>query len=388
MGKSLVSCIVPMYNSQRTICECLQSIVKIDYSPLEVLIVDDGSTDQSLEIVQEFISKEKHPGIEFSILAHQNNMGISSAKSLGMSKMRGDFFFFSGADDLNYPNRVSLPLSYLLDNSGVDIVYSDIDLWHEAKGRDAVVKRGFPAGMTNENAFLYQLHRSHLWSGVLFARSSAKLDFDESLSSAVDYDWYFNQYFHGRTIHFIDQPLARYRLHDSNTSKKLSKSQGNVERILKKYDFEEAYSRMLSQNDADDLHLAFASVNLTLGQFELALEKLETVREDSFGKGFITGVVHASMGNHELAAEIFRSLYDRFPEHPECLNNLAVCLVHIDRSLDEAASLIQLAREKNPDYLDARHNQSLLKTDSFDVGQLILTFKPLRPNLTHLDKYN
>ena len=41
MGKSLVSCIVPMYNSQRTICECLQSIVKIDHSPLEVLIVDD-----------------------------------------------------------------------------------------------------------------------------------------------------------------------------------------------------------------------------------------------------------------------------------------------------------------------------------------------------------
>ena len=154
---------------------------------------------------------------------------------------------------------------------GVDIVYSDIDLWHEAKGRDAVVKRGFPEGMTNENAFLYQLQRSHLWSGVLFARSSAKLEFDESLSSAVDYDWYFNQYFHGRTIHFIDQSLARYRLHERNTSKKLSKSKGNVERILKKYDFEKAYSRMRSDDDADDLHLAFASVNFTC-KFELARE--------------------------------------------------------------------------------------------------------------------
>ena len=388
MGNPLVSCIVPMYNSQRTICECLQSIVKIDYSPLEVLIVDDGSTDQSLEFVQEFVSREKHPGLEFSILLHRKNRGISASRNFALEKMTGEYFFFADADDIHYPDRVSSPLSYLQKNSGVDIVYSDIDLWHEAKGRDAVVKRGFPEGMTNENAFLYQLHRSHLWSGVLFARSSAKLEFDESLSSAVDYDWYFNQYFHGRTIHFIDQSLARYRLHERNTSKKLSKSKGNVERILKKYDFEEAYSRMRSDDDADDLPLAFASVNLTLGQFELALEKLETVRVDSFGKGFITGVVHASMGSHELAADIFRSLYDRFPEHPECLNNLAVCLVRIDRSLDEAASLLQLAREKNPDYLDARHNQSLLKTDSFDVGQLILTLKPLRPNLTHLDKYN
>ena len=73
MGNPLVSCIVPMYNSQRTICDCLDSIVKIDYLPLEVLIVDDGSTDQSLEFVQEFVSREKHPGLEFSILLHCKN---------------------------------------------------------------------------------------------------------------------------------------------------------------------------------------------------------------------------------------------------------------------------------------------------------------------------
>jgi len=388
MGNPIVSCIVPMYNSQRTICECLQSIVKIDCSPLEVLIVDDGSTDQSLELVQEFISMEHRPGIEFSILVHQKNRGISASRNLALEKMNGEFFFFADADDIHYPHRGSSPLAYLHDNPGVDIVYSDIDLWHEAKGAGAVVKRGFPDGMTNENAFLYQLHRSHLWSGVLFARRSAKLDFDVSLSSAVDYDWYFNQYFHGRTIHFIDQSLARYRLHERNTSKKLSKSSENVVRILQKYDFEKEYARMLYESNTDDLHLAFASVNLTLGQFELTLEKLESVREDSFGKNFTTGVVHASMGNYELAAEKFRSLCDHFPEHPECLNNLAFCLCNIDGPNDEAVSLLQFAREKNPDYLDARHNQSLLISDSFDVWQLILTMKPLRQNLTHLDKYN
>ena len=388
MGNTLVSCIVPMYNSQRTICDCLDSIVKIDYLPLEVLIVDDGSTDQSLELVRAFTCKKHRPGIEFSILAYEKNMGISSAKNLGMRKMRGDFFFFSGADDLNYPDRVSAPLTYLSNNPGVDLVYSDIDLWHEQRGGEAVVKRGFPYGMTNENIFLHQLCRSHLWSGVLFARRSARLDFDESLSSAVDYDWYFNQYFHGRNIHFIDQSLARYRLHNTNTSKKLSKSRGNVVRILKKYDFDKAYSRMRSEKDADDLHLAFASVNLTLGKFELALEKLEMMSENSFGKGFMIGVVHASMGNHQLAADIFRTLCNRFPEHPECLNNLAVCLARIDESYENITSLLARACEQNPDYLDARNNHSLLISDSFDDGQLILTLKPLRPNLTHLDKYN
>ena len=88
--------------------------------------------------------------------------------------------------------------------------------------------------MTNENSFLYQLKRSYLWSGILFARRSALLEFDEDLSSAVDYDWYFNQYFEGRLIHFIDSALARYRLHEKNTSKKLRKSTENASHNLEK----------------------------------------------------------------------------------------------------------------------------------------------------------
>ena len=107
--------------------------------------------------------------------------------------------------------------------------------------------------------------------------------------------------------------------------------------------------------------------------------------ENSFGKGFMIGVVHASMGNHQLAADIFRTLCNRFPEH-RMLNNLAVCLARIDES-----------SKISPRYLLVPVNKpctSMLGTtvytisDSFDDGQLILTLKPLRPNLTHLDKCN
>ena len=92
--------------------------------------------------------------------------------------MNGEFFFFTGSDDVVLPNRILEPISYLELNPNVDIVYSDIEIWHQSKGKK--VKRGFPEKMTNQNAFLYQLKRSYFWSGVLFARRSATQEFDDT----------------------------------------------------------------------------------------------------------------------------------------------------------------------------------------------------------------
>ena len=55
MHQPLVSCIIPMYNSQLTIIECLESLLLVDYEPIEVVVVDDGSQDESREVVQNFI---------------------------------------------------------------------------------------------------------------------------------------------------------------------------------------------------------------------------------------------------------------------------------------------------------------------------------------------
>ena len=387
MENPLVSCIIPMYNSEKTISDCLESISNIDYSPLEVIIVNDGSTDNSVEVTKTFIEKHEGTGIDFTIIEDDANRGISSAKNQGMKHMKGAYFFFAGSDDVQFPNRVSEPLAYLKENPQVDVVYSDCELWHEAKGDSDCCKRGFPPGMTNGNSFLYQLKRSYFWSGVLFARRCAQLEFDEDLSSAVDYDWYFNQYFAGRLIHFIDSALARYRLHEKNTSKKLRKSTENVFRILQKYDFPKAYEELCKTTNSDELQISFAWYHFTLKQFGPALEKLSKVETESFDAKFLEANIYATKCDFASSVDRFRSICTENPAQPEALNNLAVCLIRSSGEIKEARDLLTKATRINPNYLDAKNNLMLLSKDLFDAQELNLTIKPLRTKLTHIDNY-
>ena len=80
-----------MYDSENTISDCLKSIINIDYSPLEVIVVNDGSTDNSVEVTKSFMEKNERPGIDFTLLGDESNRGISSAKNRGMKHMNGAY---------------------------------------------------------------------------------------------------------------------------------------------------------------------------------------------------------------------------------------------------------------------------------------------------------
>ena len=376
-----------MFNSEDTISACLESIVNIDHQPLEVIVVNDGSIDKSVEVTQDFIEKNEGAGINFTVLVDEINRGISSAKNRGLKHMKGAYFFFAGSDDIQFPHRVSEPLAYLKENPTVDIVYSDCELWHEALGEKNYRKRGFPTGMTNENSFLHQLKRSYLWSGVLFARRSARLEFDEELSSAVDYDWYFKHYLKGSSIHFIDEPLARYRLHDKNTSKKLRESTNNVLKIFQKHDFGKAYEDLVKTTNPNELRISFAWYHFTLKEFDHALEKLSKVETENFDGNFLEATIHASKSDFAKAADRFRSICEINSDPPEALNNLAVCLIRSSGEISEARVLLTRATEINPNYLDAKNNLLMISAELFDPEKLSLTIKPLRTELTHIDSY-
>ena len=75
------------------------------------------------------------------------------------------------------------------------------------------------------------------------------------------------------------------------------------------------------------------------------------------------------------------------PDSPETLNNLAVCLIRSSEEIEESKNLLRKATKIKPDYLDAKHNLKLLSTPLFDARELILTAKPLRRELTHIDNY-
>ena len=89
-----ITIIIPLYNKEKYIYKCLNSILLQSYGFYEVLIIDDGSTDNSAKICEEFYSKDKR----FKYFSKENG-GVSSARNLGIEKAKYDYIVFVDADD-------------------------------------------------------------------------------------------------------------------------------------------------------------------------------------------------------------------------------------------------------------------------------------------------
>lgn len=99
----LVSIIIPVYNVSAYLRRCLDSVVSQTYSNTEILVIDDGSTDESPEICDEY--SEKYENLH---VIHKSNGGVSSARNMGMKISRGDYIMFVDSDDAIEPNVVEV----------------------------------------------------------------------------------------------------------------------------------------------------------------------------------------------------------------------------------------------------------------------------------------
>ena len=93
-GNKLISIIVPVYNASKSLSDCIESILAQTYPFFELILIDDGSKDNSLEICESY--REKDDRI---VLMHQENAGVSAARNAGLSLAKGDYFCFVDSDD-------------------------------------------------------------------------------------------------------------------------------------------------------------------------------------------------------------------------------------------------------------------------------------------------
>lgn len=114
---SLVSIIVPVFNREALIIDTLQSIKKQSYSNLECLIIDDGSTDSTLDTVNTFIILDKR----FKILNNTREKGAQGARNTGLLNSRGIYVSFFDSDDLMHPEKILKQVQYLDENPDCDI---------------------------------------------------------------------------------------------------------------------------------------------------------------------------------------------------------------------------------------------------------------------------
>lgn len=114
----LVSFIIPIYNAEKYLDECIKSIIKQTYSNFELLLVNDGSTDNSAIICDTYANKDSRIKV-----IHKINGGVSSARNIGLDNAKGEYICFVDADDVIHPKLLETTLSVLMETQQDIIIY-------------------------------------------------------------------------------------------------------------------------------------------------------------------------------------------------------------------------------------------------------------------------
>ena len=105
---SLVTCGFTTYNSEKTIVRALRSALEQDYINIELLIVDDCSSDETLKVINEFLCKKE---VDYKLIQHNLNLGVAEARNTLIDNARGEFIVFFDSDDVSKKNRISKQVS-------------------------------------------------------------------------------------------------------------------------------------------------------------------------------------------------------------------------------------------------------------------------------------
>jgi glycosyltransferase involved in cell wall biosynthesis len=114
-----ISIIIPVYNADKTILNTLESVKRQTFNDYEIIIINDGSSDNSVNLINNFINNS--PLLKVS-LTTQNNSGVSSARNFGMKLALGDYIAFLDSDDEWLPNKLELQVGILNDNPKIDFL--------------------------------------------------------------------------------------------------------------------------------------------------------------------------------------------------------------------------------------------------------------------------
>ena len=230
-SKPLISILIPLYNNVKFIEEAIDSAFSQTYPNIEVLVLDDGSTDGSKERVEKLAQKYKN-------LSHlsRENKGVCASLNELLALSNGEYVRIIGSDDVLTKDSVELLYNHISKDDSVGLV-SGLSIIINQKGQKVEQKNDDKTGGFKDILFKKMIRRNCICSpSILFRKSIIEKVglFDEKLR-LEDWDYWLRILNAGFKIHEIQRNVIQYRVHETNTSKNLMLMLESTALTLKKW---------------------------------------------------------------------------------------------------------------------------------------------------------
>ncbi|MFC1540660.1 glycosyltransferase [Candidatus Margulisiibacteriota bacterium] len=225
----MVSVIIATHNHAHFLSECLNSVKQQTYPDYEVILVDNGSTDDTKEVVKK-LSWDK---LKYH---YQENTGsVAGPRNTGLKLAKGQYVAFLDSDDFWYKNKLSTVIAKLVEDPAIDILTHDLFAKDE-NGSDHVMRVGPPA----KDMFRHLLLSNRLLGSATVAKKSVMneiggFDGRPEFVHAEDYETWLRLAYRGKKFNFLNETLGVYRIHGGNLSRDFERASFDEINVLRRH---------------------------------------------------------------------------------------------------------------------------------------------------------
>lgn len=375
-----VSAVIPAFNAEKYVEKAVMSLVNQKIKLDEILIIDDGSTDQTLEIITLLAKRYKN----ITIIKQDTNQGVSAGRNKGIQEAKGNWILFLDADDECSERLLETYLEKMQTNS-LEAIYSgyyQIDE-NSKKVSDAIVGKT----LVGTEGFCDILVRNPIISpsGLLIKREILLelKGFDSSMKMNEDVDLWIRLLDYGYQINHVKLALSYIRRHQTNTTSNMAKSHAAEKAILNKYNLtyiEEKFNSLDSTTHQNKLDLV--TLLIRYEKWKDAMRLLNSISISSTSDSYVSYLFLKSLyyifikDNNEVE-KVIQDILNVSPNHGASLNNLGVIYVS-KNELELAKDYFNKALHLHSNYMDARKNLNLLNSRVLNLEEYSFTKRELR----------